>query len=59
MLEKAEELNITNQNRMEMEKEHENAIKNTIVKYKDIIFDADTPIFIKCLGELKKQLVIN
>ena len=44
---------------MEMEKEHENAIKNTIIKYKDITFDADTPICIKCLGELKKQLVIN
>ena len=35
------------------------AIKNTIIKYKEIAFVVDRPICIKCLDELKKLQVIN
>ena len=34
------------------------AIKDTIPKYKKIIFRADGPIRIKCLHELRKQMKI-
>ena len=35
------------------------AIKNTIIKNKEIVFGVDSPICIKCLDELKKQHVVN
>ena len=37
----------------------EKLIKVTIIKYKDIIFGADSPIWIKCSDELRKQQVID
>ena len=35
------------------------AIKDTIPKYKKIIFRADGPIRIKCLHELRKQIILD
>ena len=35
------------------------AIKDTIVKYKEIIFGVDNPICIKCSDELQKQQAID
>ena len=37
----------------------EKTIKDTIIKYKEIIFCVDSPIFIECLSELRKQQVID
>ena len=34
-------------------------IKDTIIKYKEIIFGAHSSICIKCLGKLRKQQVID
>ena len=44
---------------MKTKQELEKAIKDTIIKYKDVIFGADSPICIKCLDELRKQQVIS
>ena len=35
------------------------AIRDTIINYKEIILGADSPTYIKCMNELKKQQVIN
>ena len=35
------------------------AIKDTIIKYKEIILREDSPICIKCLDEFRKQQVID
>ena len=35
------------------------AIKDTIIKHKKIVFGVDSPICIKCLDKLRKQQVIN
>ena len=40
-------------------KEFQEAIKNTISKYKTIVFGADTLICTKCLNELRNQQVID
>ena len=37
----------------------QDTIKDTIIKYKEIIFALDGPICIKCLDELRKQQVID
>ena len=37
----------------------EQAIKDTITGYREIIFGSDTPACMACLDELRKQLVIN
>lgn len=42
-----------------MSKDLQKAIKNTIIKYKEIAFIVDSPICTKCLDEIKKQQVIN
>ena len=52
LLKKAKELNITRQNCMKTKEELEKAIKDTITKYKEIIFGADTPISMRCLDKL-------
>ena len=52
LLKKAKELNITRQNCMKAKEELEKAIKDTITKYKEIIFGADTPISMRCLDKL-------
>ena len=44
---------------MKTKQELEKAIKDTIIKYKEIIFGKDSPICIKCLDELRKQQVID
>ena len=58
MLEKAKELNIPRQNCMKSEEELEKAIKDTVIKYKEIIFGKDSPNCMECLDELRKQHVI-
>ena len=44
---------------MKTKQELEKAIKDTTIKYKEIIFGAGSPICIKCLDELRKQQVID
>ena len=44
---------------MKTKQELEKAIKDTIIKYREIIFGADNPICIKYLDELLKQQVID
>ena len=43
---------------MKTKEELEKAIKDTITKYKEIIFGADSPTYMTCLDELRKQQVI-
>ena len=33
------------------------ATKDTIIKYKEIVFGVDTPIYTECLNKLRKQQV--
>ena len=40
-------------------KELEEAIKETIKRYKEIIFGSDTPTCVACLDELRKQQIID
>ena len=44
---------------MKTKKELEEAIKNTITKYKEIIFGTDVCICMACLDEIRKQQVID
>ena len=44
---------------MKTKEELEEAIKDTITEYKDIIFDADTPLTWGALDELRKQKVYD
>ena len=44
---------------MKTKEELEDAIKDTITKYKEIIFGLDTPVCMACLAELQKQQVID
>ena len=44
---------------MKTKEELEEAIKNTITGYKDIIFGSDTPVCMACLDELRKQQIID
>ena len=55
LLELAKNLNIPRRNCMKAKKELEEAIKDTIKGYKEIIFGSDTPICMACLDELRKQ----
>ena len=57
LLELAKKLNIPRRNCMKTKEELEEAIKDTITEYKDIIFDADTPPAWRALDELRKQRV--
>ena len=52
LLEKAKELNIPRRNRVKTKQGLEKAIKDTIIKHKDIIV-VDIPTCIKCLDELR------
>ena len=56
--EKAKMLNIPRRNCMKTKEELEKAIKNTIIKYKEIIFGVNSPACMACLDELRKQQVI-
>ena len=59
LLELAKKLNIPRRNCMKKKEELEEAIKDTITKYKKIIFGPGTPACMKCLDELRKQQTID
>ena len=59
LLELSKKLNIPCRNRMKTKDELEEAIKDTITRYKEIIFGADTLVCMACLNELRKKKVIN
>ena len=59
LLELAKKLNISRRNCMKTKEELEDAIKDTITKYKEIIFGLDTPTCMACLDELRKQQVTD
>ena len=58
LIELAKKLNIPRWNCMKT-KELEEAIKETIKRYKEIIFGSDTPTCVACLDELRKQQIID
>ena len=49
LLELAKKLNIPRRNFMKTREELEEAIKDTIKEYKEIIFGSDTPVCMACL----------
>ena len=55
----AKNLNIPRRNCMKTIEELEEAIKDTITRHKEIIFISDTPAFMTCLDELRKQQIID
>ena len=55
----AKKLNIPRRNCMKTKEELEEAIKDTIKGYKEIIFGSDTPACVACLDELRKQQIID
>ena len=59
LLELAKKLNIPCRNYMKTKEELEEAIKDTIKGYKEIIFGSDTPVSMACLDELQKQQAID
>ena len=52
-------LNISCRNCIKTKEELEEAIKETIKGYKEIIFGSDTPVYMRCLDELRKQQIID
>ena len=54
LFELAKELNIPHRNCMKTNEELEEAIKDTIKDYKEIVFGPDTPVCMACLNELRK-----
>ena len=44
---------------MKAKEELEEAIRDTIKGYKEIIFGSDTPVCMGCLDELRKQKIID
>ena len=59
LLELAKKLNIPRGNWMKTKEEVEEAIKDTIKGYNEIISSPDTPVCMACLDELRKQQVID
>ena len=59
LLELAKKLNIPLRNCMKTKEELEEAIKDTITGYKEIIFGADIPVCMACLDELRREQVID
>ena len=59
LLELAKKLNIPRRNCMKTKEELEEAIKDTIKGYEEIIFVTDTPACMACLNELQKQQAID
>ena len=55
----AKKLNIPRRNCMKTKEELEEAIKDTIKGYKEIIFGSDTPVCMACLDEIRKQQIID
>ena len=54
LLELAKKLNIPRRNCMKTKEELEEAIKDTIKEYKEIIYGSDTPVCMARLNELRK-----
>ena len=44
---------------MKTKEELEEAIKDTITRYNEIIFNSDTPVYMACLDELWRQHIID
>ena len=59
VLELAKKLNIPRRSCMKTKEEPEEVIKDTVKKYKEIIFSSDTPASMACLDELRKQQIID
>ena len=59
LLKKAKELSIPRRNCMKTKQELKKAIKDTIIKYKKIVFCANIPLCMAHLDELRKQQVIH
>ena len=59
LLELAKKLNISRRNCMKTKEELEEAIKDAMTMYKEIIFGSDTVICMACLDELLKQQVTD
>ena len=59
LLELVKKLNIPSRNFMKKKEELEEAIKDTITRYKEIIFGSDKLACMACLDELRKQQVID
>ena len=59
LLELAKKLNIPRRNCMKTKEELEEAIKDTITEYKEIIFGADSLTSMACLKELRGQQAID
>ena len=59
LLESAKKLHIPRRNCMKTKEELEKAIKDTITRYKEIIFGPDTPLCMACLDELRKQQAVD
>ena len=59
LLELAKKLNIPGRNCMKTKEELEEAMKDTIKGYKEIMFGLDTPVCMACLDELRKQQIID
>ena len=59
LLELAKKSNTPRRNCMKTKEELEEAIKDTIKTYEEIIFGSDTPACMACLNELRKQQSID
>ena len=59
LLKLAKKLNIPRRNCMKRKEELEEAIKDTVKVYKEILFGSDTPICMGCLDKLRKQQIID
>ena len=59
LLELTKNLNISRRNCMKTKEELEEAIKDTIKRYKEITLYSDTPACVACLDELRKQQIID
>ena len=57
LLEKVKESNIPRRNCMKTEEELEEAIKDIITKYKEIIFDPEIPICMACWNPLRIDFI--
>ena len=59
LLELAKKLNIPRRNCIKTKEELEEAIKDTIKGYKEIIFGSNTPACMACLDEIRKYQIID
>ena len=59
LLELSKKLNILRRNCMKTKEELEEAMKDTITRYKEIVLSSDTPACMACLDELRRQQAID